>query len=196
MELMRKHSIRHLPVMATASGEDSALALQNVLTAAQRYEASARKNFNAYLPKLTDAFGSAEGGQIFDALKEAPAAFDSDSRPLVQRAGAAAAKLQLSVQRLEAVENQEDNLHNSFPVGVISIRDLLLATVSQQARRPRPSLALARLRSPSPAFAHPRPPSLAPSGDADARLAQRGEALAHRRARRLLGVSSGRARRG
>ena len=119
MELMRKHSIRHLPVMATASGEDSALALQNVLTAAQRYEASARKNFNAYLPKLTDAFGSAEGGQIFDALKEAPAAFDSDSRPLVQRAGLRDDARELTQPRmLRAAERAGDRVRDGRSIRV------------------------------------------------------------------------------
>lgn len=43
MELMRKHGIRHLPVMATHSGEDKNHAVQNLHKVAQRAEATARK---------------------------------------------------------------------------------------------------------------------------------------------------------
>lgn len=43
MELMRKHGIRHLPVMATHTGEDKNHAVQNLHKVAQRAESAARK---------------------------------------------------------------------------------------------------------------------------------------------------------
>ena len=72
MELMRTHQIRHLPVMATETGEDRNQALQNLKSVAERGEASARKQFTPYKAKLKDAFGDDEGMQAFAALSADP----------------------------------------------------------------------------------------------------------------------------
>ena len=47
MELMRKHGIRHLPVMATAVGEDRHQAIPNLQVAAERYAARAHPTEDA-----------------------------------------------------------------------------------------------------------------------------------------------------
>lgn len=132
MELMRKHNIRHLPVMATETGEDKQQAIQNLKSSAERAEANARKQFNAYELKLRDAFGEAEGGVLFASVNADPDGHSADDRPLVQRAATAAAKLHLAEGRLAAVAEQGASLASSHPVGIISIRDLLLAMTANQ----------------------------------------------------------------
>ena len=162
MELMRQHGIRHLPVMATGQGENQHQAVQNLQTVAERCarpsapppvclvetdatlalsimlchvrsaETTARKQFNAFATKLCDAFGEPEGRQIHEALAADPDAFSSDERPLLQRASAAAAKLNLAEERLAAVAQQASTLHATHPVGIISIRDLLLTMTANQ----------------------------------------------------------------
>ena len=132
MELMRKHGIRHLPVMASDKGEDKAQAVQNLQTAAERAEAIARKQLSAFEVKLSDAFGPSEGQEMYAAIVKDQEGYKEDARPLVQRAAAAAAKLKLTEERLKAVGKQAEALQQSYPVGIISIRDLLLTTTANQ----------------------------------------------------------------
>ena len=132
MELMRVHQIRHLPVMATSTGGDRNQALVSLQGVAERAESNARKQFNAFKGKLIDALGEDEGARTCEALAKTPNAFVSDDRPLVQRAATAAAKLQLMEQRLSDVVKQSDALQESFPVGIISIRDVLLTMTANQ----------------------------------------------------------------
>ena len=71
MELMRTHQIRHLPVMATETGEDRNQALQNLKSVAERGEASARKQFTPYKAKLKDIHGYAPlRSGVFQHFKE------------------------------------------------------------------------------------------------------------------------------
>ena len=132
MELMRKHGIRHLPVMATNAGEDKNQAINNLRTVAERAETTARKQFTAFEAKLIDAFGEAEGRSMYAVLAAAPDAHARDARPLLQRASTAAAKLRLAEERLSAVVGQAASLQESHPVGIISIRDLLLTMTANQ----------------------------------------------------------------
>ena len=185
MELMRKHGIRHLPVMATHTGEDKNHAVQNLHKVAQRAEATARKQvqqqhprgahttglhlapsstghvlpkraiaalealmlrarmhlpvvcspcmqLSAFETKLRDAFGDNEGRQMFENLAANPDIFMNDDRPLLQRASAAAAKLRLAKERLHSVSKQAETFQASHPVGIISIRDLLLTMTANQ----------------------------------------------------------------
>ena len=117
MELMRRHQIRHLPVMATETGEDRNQALQNLKSVAERGEASARKQFTPYKAKLKDAFGDDEGMQAFAALSADPDAYVKDPRPLLQRAATAAAKLKLAEERLAAVSEQNVAMQARTPIG-------------------------------------------------------------------------------
>ena len=131
MELMRKHGIRHLPVMATHTGDDKNQVSQNLLKVAQRGEATARKQLYAYEPKMRDAFGE-EGADLYKKLLANPDDFSNDSRPLLQRASTAAAKLLMAEERLSGVAKQTEALQASHPVGIISIRDLLLTMTANQ----------------------------------------------------------------
>ena len=80
MELMRVHQIRHLPVMATTSGEDRAQAIQNVRGVAERHESNSRKQLTAYDSKLRDAFGPEEGSAVYEQLCQQPDAYVADGR--------------------------------------------------------------------------------------------------------------------
>ena len=95
-------------------------------------EATARKQFNAFAPKLCDAFGDAEGRAMHEALAVDPDAYANDGRPLLQRASTAASKLRLAEERLAAVDKHATTLLASHPVGMISIRDLLLTMTANQ----------------------------------------------------------------
>ena len=66
------------------------------------------------------------------ALAADPESYASDSRPLLQRAATAASKLRLADERLAAVTLQSSTLLSSHPVGMISIRDLLLTMTATQ----------------------------------------------------------------
>lgn len=144
MELMRAHNIRHLPVMATSgeatSGEDGTHALKNMHDTAARNESNARKQFHAFEAKLIDALGEAAGHGIFSTLEAGgsdTANYESDDRPLVQRAAAAATRLKgaqdrLAVASLRLTSGAQDKALQSFPVGIISIRDLLVAMTANQ----------------------------------------------------------------
>ena len=60
-----------------------------------------------------------------------PDIFMNDDRPLLQRASAAA-KLRLAKERLHSVSKQAETFQASHPVGIISIRDLLLTMTANQ----------------------------------------------------------------
>jgi len=132
MELMRRHGIRHLPVMATEDGPYKNKVVENLTLSAERAESSARKQFVVFESKLMDAFGDAEGYQMYHSLLAEPDAFTKDDRPLLQRAATAAAKLKLAEERLKAVRHQAAALPDKHPVGIISIRDLLLTMTANQ----------------------------------------------------------------
>ena len=104
----------------------------NLRTVAERAETTARKQFTAFEAKLIDAFGEAEGRSMYAVLAAAPDAHARDARPLLQRASTAAAKLRLAEERLSAVVGQAASLQESHPVGIISIRDLLLTMTANQ----------------------------------------------------------------
>jgi len=126
MELMRQHGIRHLPVMATGTGGDLNNAVQNLQNVAGRAEATARRQFSGFATKLCDAFGEDEGRKMHAALAADPESHAHDTRPLIQRAALAASKLKLAEERLAGVSAQASEQLASHPVGMISIRDLLL----------------------------------------------------------------------
>ena len=132
MELMRAHGIRHLPVMASQAGEGKDAAVENLRSVAEKSAEAARKQFSAFEAKLRDAFGDADGQRTYDGLLADPDAFASDERPLLRRASTAAAKLKLAEERLGAVEGSTSALQASHPVGIISIRDLLLTMTANQ----------------------------------------------------------------
>lgn len=69
---------------------------------------------------------------MHEALAANPEAYANDERPLLQRASAAASKLHLAEERLNAVGKQASTLLSSHPVGMISIRDLLLTMTANQ----------------------------------------------------------------
>ena len=69
---------------------------------------------------------------MWDTLAADPDAFADDSRPLLQRAGTAAAKLRLAESRLSSMTEQTGAVQSTHPVGVISIRDLLLTMTANQ----------------------------------------------------------------
>lgn len=132
MEKMRAHGIRHLPVMASQAGEGKDAAVENLRSVAEKSAEAARKQFSAFEAKLRDAFGDADGQRAYDGLLADPDAFASDERPLLRRASTAAAKLKLAEERLGAVEGSTSALQASHPVGIISIRDLLLTMTANQ----------------------------------------------------------------
>ena len=99
---------------------------------AEKSAEAARKQFSAFEAKLRDAFGDADGQRTYDGLLADPDAFASDERPLLRRASTAAAKLKLAEERLGAVEGSTSALQASHPVGIISIRDLLLTMTANQ----------------------------------------------------------------
>jgi len=121
-------------VQATQSGEDKNQALVNVTSVVERAESNARKQLTSYKAKLCDALGEVSGTELFAQISSTddPTAFFKDERPLVQRAAAAAAKLRDAEARLATVHAQSVTMQESHPVGIISIRDLLLAMTANQ----------------------------------------------------------------
>jgi hypothetical protein len=69
---------------------------------------------------------------MFEKLTTNPDAYADDPRPLLQRASTAAAKLRLAKERLDGVAKQAEAFQLSHPVGIISIRDLLLTMTANQ----------------------------------------------------------------
>jgi len=132
MDLMRQHAIRHLPVMAANSGENKDAAVKNLQDVAKRAFATASDQFGQFEKKLVDAFGEADGAAMYEQLEANPDAFADDTRPLLRRAATAAAKQQLTKERLDAIEGQAAALPATYPVGIISVRDLLLTVTANK----------------------------------------------------------------
>lgn len=134
MELMRKNQIRHLPVMARGSGVEGKEALKSIRAAAEARVGAADRELQAYGPKLLDALGD-DGLALLGKVRAAPTDFKDDQRPLVRRAAEAAVKLQQAGDKLGQMNTDSqaaDGASKGFPVGIISIRDLLLSVTATQ----------------------------------------------------------------